>query len=432
MNNIHSKIIAGAAAAVLFLTANINAQTPAQNQKESVLTLEKCIEITLKNNPRIAAAASSAQSQRNRLSQSKAGYFPQISASANYRREDSKNAAGWKGAEDNYTSSVSASQMIYDFGKTGLSADIQKNTYYASLQESEGTANDIIYQLKQAYIAVLAAEEQRDVFRQSVEQYEAQLKRAKAFYDVGTRPKIDVTTATVNLNNAKLNLIKAENALAIARQRLLNVMGTRDQQPADFKLEKQSKTPDFKITLEEALRQAFDQRQDLASYNLRLESARQNVKLSRAGHAPELNASASYSWTGDDFPLYDGWRAGASVSLPLFSGFSTVNKVEESKNALNTAYFNLTDAQQNALLDVRTCYSNLQEAASRIPVADISRRQAQENYDLAVGRYTVGVGNYIEVKDAEVSLSNAKLSYISAVFDYNLAIADLKRAMGTR
>jgi outer membrane protein TolC len=163
-----------------------------------------------------------------------------------------------------------------------------------------------------------------------------------------------------------------------------------------------------------------------------MESAKQNVKLSKTGFAPSLNANASYTFNGNEFPLYDRWSAGAGLSVPLFSGFSTVNKVKEAKNSLNAAYYNLTDAQQNALLDVRTAYLNLQEAQSRIPVADISRRQAEENYKLAVGRYTVGVGNYIEVKDAEVSFSSTKLSYISAVFDYNLAIADLKRAMGTR
>ena len=67
---------------------------------------------------------------------------------------------------------------------------------------------------------------------------------------------------------------------------------------------------------------------------------------------------------------------------------------------------------------------------SKIPVAEISRTQAEENYNLAVGRYKVGVGNYIEVKDAETTLSDAKLSYINAVFDYILSIAALNKAMG--
>ncbi|MDR0646668.1 MAG: TolC family protein [Elusimicrobiota bacterium] len=416
---------------VLFGLVRLCAQTAEKNSEQETFTLDKCIELTLKNNPRIAAADSSTEAQRNRLSQTKAGYLPQVSGGASYSHSNTELKWSGNGSTNSYGSSLSASQLIYDFGKTGLSADIQKNSYQSSLQDSESTRNSVIYELKQAYVAVLADIEQYEVFKQSVEQYQEQLKRAQAFYDVGTRPRIDVTTAQVNLNNAKLNLIKAENTLKIAKQKLLNVMGLYDS-ATDFELEKQSEIPQFDITLEEALKQAVENRPDLASYKLKLESARQNVKLSSTGFAPELNASGSYSWKGSEFPLDDSWSLGANVSLPIFSGFSTVNKIKESKNSMNTAYYNLTEAHQNVLLDVRTCYFNLQEAASRIPVADVSRQQAEENYKLAVGRYTVGVGNYIEVKDAEVSLSNAKLNYISAVFDYNLAIADLKRAIGTR
>jgi TolC family type I secretion outer membrane protein len=412
---------------------NLCAQTVNQETKKDFFTLDKCVELTLKNNPRIAAAVVTAEAQRNRLWQGRADYLPQISGSAGVTRSDSKpSGSSWQGADNNYRSSISASQLIYDFGKTGLSNDMQKNSYYASLQDSESVKNSVIYELTQAYMAVLADEEQYEVYKKSVEQYQEQLKRAQAFYDVGTRPKIDVTTAQVNLNNAKLNLIKAQNTLQIAKQRLLNIMGIYDR-TEDFKLEKQSQLPAMNITLEDALKQAVDKRPDLVSYKLKLESARQNVKLSATGFAPALSASGSYGWNGTEFPIdNENWSVGASVNVPIFSGFSTINKIKESKNNLNTAYYNLTEAQQNALLDVRTCYFNLQEAAERIPVADVSREQAQENYNLAVGRYTVGVGNYIEVKDAEVSLSNAKLDYISAVFDYNLAIADLKRAMGTR
>ena len=68
------------------------------------------------------------------------------------------------------------------------------------------------------------------------------------------------------------------------------------------------------------------------------------------------------------------------------------------------AYYNLTSAEQAVLLEIKKAYLNVQDSRSKIPVAEITRTQAQENYELAVGRYKVGVGNYIEVKDAETTL----------------------------
>ena len=400
-------------------------------QAGAQLSLEDCINLTLKHNPTLQAASLNTQVQQNRLAQTRANYLPQINGNASYSRSNQENAAGWGDAQDGYSSSISASQLIYDFGKTGLSSKIQKNNLYSSKQDEQNTINEVIYQLKQAYYGVLNAEESRNVYAQSVEQYQEQLKRAKAFYDVGTRPKIDVTTAEVNLNNAKLNLIKGENALKTAYYNLTNIMGIYDQNPS-FTLVQKNTVPKYNITIEDALKEAQKNRPDLLSMQLKLENAKRNVSLAKTGYAPSLTANGSYGWSGQDFPLYDRWSVGAGINVPIFSGLSTYNQVKEAQNNMQVAYANLTAKEQAILLDVKTCYFNFEEAKTRIPVAELSRKQAQENYDLAVGRYKVGVGNYIEVKDAETTLSNAKLSYIGAVFDYNLAIANLQRAMGKR
>lgn len=395
------------------------------------LTLEDCINLTLQHNPSLKAAYLNTQVQQNKLAQTRSNYLPQVSGNASYSRSNQETDGGWGDARDGYSSSVSATQLIYDFGKTGLSNKIQKNNLYSSQQDEQNTINEIIYKLKQAYYGVLNAQESRNVYAQSVEQYQEQLKRAKAFYDVGTRPKIDVTTAEVNLNNAKLNLIKGENALKTAYYNLTNVMGVYDEGPS-FTLAKNDAIPEYNITAEEALKEAKNNRPDLLSLQYKLENAKKSINLAKTGYAPSLTANGSYGWSGQDFPLYDRWSVGAGVSVPLFNGFSTYNQVKESKNNLQIAYENLNAKEQAILLDVKTCYFNLEEAKTRIPVAELSQKQAQENYNLAVGRYKVGVGNYIEVKDAETTLSNAKLSYINAVFDYNLAIANLERAMGKR
>ncbi len=400
-----------------------------QTDKSNILTLQDCIDITLKNNPSIASSYASQEAQKNRVSQSKSSYLPQVDASANYSRGNSKTSTGWNDAANNYSSSINAKQLIYDFGQTGLSTDIQKNTYYSSVADTKNLVVNTIYQLKEAYYAVLLAKQRKLVYEQSVEQYQQQLKRAKGYYEVGTRPKIDVTTAEVNLNNAKLNLIQTENLLNKSFHVLLNIMGIYDYDES-FDITMNDTLPEFTLTEEEAINTAMQNRQDLLSYRLKLENARQNIKLSKTGYAPSINATGSYGWSGNDFPLYDRWSVGAGISVPLFSGFSTYNKVKEAQNNMLSAYYNLTAAEQDILLDIKKAYLNVQDSKSKIPVAEISRTQAEENYQLAVGRYKVGVGNYIEVKDAETTLSDAKLSYINAVFDYILSIAALNKAMG--
>lgn len=417
---------------LIFLSALL-ALTPLFAQETNVkkLTLDDCINITLQNNPEIAASYSTQEAQRSQLKQSKSSYLPQINGNAAYNRSNSNTANQNTGTNNNYSAGVNATQLIYDFGQTSSNVGIQEKAYQSAVQNTNSLINNKIYALKVAYYAVLSAEEAEDIYKQSVEQYTEQLKRAKAFYEVGTYPKIDVTSAQVNLNDAKLNLLAAQNALETRRQELLNIMGVTEPENS-FTLEMKDNLPPFTLTLEEAIKEAYKNRPDLLSKQLQVESARQNVTLAKTGYAPTLTANGSYNWSGNDFPLYDRWSAGASLNVPIFSGFSTYNKVEQSKQNLQTAQHNLTALEQQVLLDVKTAYFDLNNAKERIPVAELTAKQAKESYDLAVGRYKVGVGNYIEVKDAETSYSKAKLSHIQAVFDYNLAVAKLKNSIGTR
>ena len=414
------------------LSAALSAQNiDGTNLQEQKLTLEDCINLTLQNNPEIAASYSTQEAQKSQLKQSKSNYFPQINGSAGYNRSNSNSAQGNSGTNNNYSASVNATQLIYDFGQTSSTVGIQEKSYQSAVQNTTALINDKIYALKVAYYAVLSAEESENVYKQSVEQYTEQLKRAKAFYEVGTYPKIDVTSAQVNLNDSKLNLLTAQNLVKTRRQELLNVMGISDPNPT-FSLEMTDVLPPFELTLEDALEEANKNRPDLLSKQLQVESARQNVTLAKTGFAPTLTANGTYAWSGAEFPLYDRWSAGANLNVPIFSGLSTYNKVEQAKQNLQTSYSNLTALEQKILLEVKTAYLALNNAKERIPVAELTKEQAKESYDLAVGRYKVGVGNYIEVKDAETSYSKAKLSYIEAVFDYNLAVAKLKNSIGTR
>jgi len=106
--------------------------------------------------------------------------------------------------------------------------------------------------------------------------------------------------------------------------------------------------------------------------------------------------------------------------------------VEEARANLNVLSANEESLRQAVFLDVQQSYLNLKDAEERIPTAELIVRQAEENLELASGRYAAGVGNPIEVTDAQVSLSSAKTSYIQALYDYRVSQASLEKAMGAR
>ena len=156
------------------------------------------------------------------------------------------------------------------------------------------------------------------------------------------------------------------------------------------------------------------------------------MSLARKGYFPVLNGTASYSWVGHSFPDGDGRSAGVALSVPIFSGFSTKHQISEAKANLLILNANEEELRQGVLLDVQQSLLNLAEAEERITVAELTVKQAQENSDIANGRYAAGVGNPIEVTDADVALSNAKTAHTQALYDYKVARASLEKAMGVR
>ena len=121
------------------------------------------------------------------------------------------------------------------------------------------------------------------------------------------------------------------------------------------------------------------------------------------------------------------------VTFPLFNGFLTNNQVkEEAKQNLNIQKANQEALRQSILLDVQQAYLNLRALEDGVAVAELTVRQAQENYEIVNGRYNAGVGSPLDVTNALVVQSNAKTNYISALANYKIAEAALLKAMGER
>jgi outer membrane protein TolC len=263
-----------------------------------------------------------------------------------------------------------------------------------------------------------------------VGQFQQHLDQAKAFFEVGTKPKFDVTKADVDLSGAKLNLLRAENAFRLGVVALNNAMGIPEAPEYEI--------PDFvpslnkKVDLEEATRKAYDHRPDLMAIAMKKKSLEQSIELARKGYYPSVSGTASYDWGGKYLPLVQGWSIGAQLEVPLFEGFSTKYQVEEARANLDVLAANEAFLRQTIYQEVKQAWLNIDDAADRIVTAELAVRQANENLDLANGRYASEVGSPIEVTDALVAVSNAKTAFISAWSDYRLAEASLEKAIGEK
>jgi outer membrane protein TolC len=124
------------------------------------------------------------------------------------------------------------------------------------------------------------------------------------------------------------------------------------------------------------------------------------------------------------------WDVGLTLTVPLFSGYLTQSQVAAARANMIVADANEEVLRQNVILEVHQVFANLKEAEERVQTSEVVVRQAEENLDLANGRFQAGVGTTVEQTDAQVLLTNAKTSRVQALYDYRVALAQLQKAMG--
>lgn len=421
-----------------------------------VLTLSRAVDMALSIQPSLSGARYTVRANEARVGQARSGYYPQLTGSASYSRISPAATSGTttlpsvgggsaagagtgaaaipeiiptsSGTFDQYAGSVGVSQLVYDFGKTSTQVQISKLNTDAARFDLANVRQTVVLNVKQAYYNVLQAQRNADVSRQTVRQFEQHLDQARSFYEVGTKSRFDVTKAEVDLSNARVSLISAENQVRLAYVALKNAIGVPNA--PDYRLEQALLYEPYGLPFEDAIEQAYAKRPDLLAQIKRRESSRESITLARKGYFPAFTANGNYNYTGTTFPLQSGWSYGLNFSLPIFEGFLTRYQVSEAQSNFGVASASEQSLRLDVYSQVQQGYVNLRDAAERITASDLAVRQARENVDLANGRYGAGVGSPLEVTDAIVAQSNAELTYSAALRDYKNAQAAVEKAIG--
>lgn len=420
---------------MLFLACPSFAQEPPIKAGDP-LDLDRAIEIGLKMNPAITGYHYAMKAREAQVGQARAGFFPSIDGNASFTRNFSVNNTNdpyYTSYLDHYNqnvASVSLKQMLFDFWRTPTSYSISKLNLEASRRDIDNSVNTVVNTIKSAYYGVLKAKRSRDVNLEIVDQYVKHLRIAAIFFEAGKKPKYDVTKAELDLSNAKLGLIGAENDYKVAWVNLNNAMGVDGD--AEYAIRDSLGYEKYEITLEDALKAAYQARPDLKSLEAQRESAERSVARAKQEYYPQINGNAQYNFVGSQYPLGQGWYAGVGLTVNLFDGLSTTNKVAEALANKQSVDAKISAMKLQIMLDVKQAWLGLIKARQTIDTTNVQIKQASENLEITNLRYEAGLADPLEVTDATVSYSQAKLANISALFDYKVARANMEKAMGGR
>jgi outer membrane protein TolC len=405
-----------------------------------VLSVDDAVAIALDTQPNIKARISDYVAAAFRVDQALAPLFPQVTANATAAM--SKNAASstiptvtnrtvTRSSESPFDPTVvriSISQMIFDFGKNFASTEAARKLADVALEDTELQRQLVTQTVKESYTNINFAMRLIQVNQQAVERAELNLRSARGFFEVGTRPKSDVARAEVDVANAKLDLIRARNAERLARVALATAMGLPATTPLTIQdnLVYQPVTIDRTRLAEDALRMRPEFRQS----RLNAEANEARLRRSFRDFFPDITAGGFYGATRGD--LNEAWEINLNLNWTIFDGGNRIARYREARANLDAAQARVKAAELDISREVEQSINNVIEADERIQAAQVAVASAQENFRLAQGRFDAGVGTILELTDAQLALTQAQNTEAQALADYRIALARLDRAVGRR
>ncbi|MEX2148487.1 MAG: TolC family protein, partial [Candidatus Rokuibacteriota bacterium] len=391
-----------------------------------VLTLDEALAIALENQPNIQARLSDYAAAAYRVDQALSPLLPQLSAGISAARTQSFSPTTVSGAstasirtwDDSTLARVSVSQLLFDFGKTFASTEVARKLADVASEDVELQRQLITLAVKESYTNINFAQRLIAVQQQALERAELNVRSARGFFEVGTRPKSDVTRAEVDVANARVDLIRARNAERNARVALNTAMGIAANTPTQI----QDNLVYEPVTLDpvQLVGEAYRQRPESRQARLQVEAADARARRAFRDFFPDITASGFYGGTRAD--LNEVWEIGLGLSWSLFDGGNRMARYRETRVLLEGAQARVRATELDISREVEQAQINVSEANERIQAAKTAVESALENFRLAQGRFDAGVGTILELTDAQLALTQTQNAETQALADYRIAL----------
>jgi len=418
------------------LVINLNAS--------DVYTVDELILKALQNSPTLQISKANYEASMSRYDSAFSGYLPSVDLHAATGKTGISDTFGGTDdmIDDNILlGSLSAKQIIYDFGKTGGNVDSSKFDATSYSMQNIQDISDKKRDVKEAYYHVLNALSLILVQKENVKLNEAQLYRSQRYFEAGIRTKIDVSDAKVTLIQARLDLKRAEYNLKLAYANLDEVAGFTDleQKYTVYAQELDlnslySSIHSYKFSLVKSISYAYENRATLKKQEAQIQASIAQEDQVSSEYYPSLYLSADYTKQSVDtlkrFTPQDQWQATLNMDWNLYQGGSTSARVQEKKIYTNISNATLVDYKLSIKKETTKAYINVNKSKDSVELSQNLVKVSEEKFEQASKRYEHGLSDYIELQQARQGYIDAKATLVVDYYDYYIAIATLDNAIG--
>jgi outer membrane protein len=404
---------------------------PRPTETQQVLTMEDAVKIALDNQPQILAKIGDYQAQLQNIAIQLAPQLPQLTGQWGGKWDQSPSSVRNVTVQTRSLSTsatVTATQLLWDFGKTLAATDAARAGAKSSAEDVEIQKQETVRLVKEAYYGLALSNRLVQVRQAQLDRALVNLRSAKGFFEVGTQPKSSVTRAEVDVANGQLDIIKAVNDVNIFRLTINQLMGIPINTPTEIRDNLTYEHVEFET--KNLLNEAFARRPEYRQIKARYEQADYTVKQQFRNFFPNVVAQGTYGAARPD--MNETYNYGLQLNWSIFDGGGKIALYKQAQAERDAAQARVRDTELTIWQQVERAYVTVQQAEEAIGAAQKAVESADENFRLSQGRFDAGVANIIELTDAQLALTTAESNVAQALAAYRIAITQLERFMGRR
>ncbi len=411
---------------------------PLRRRTPQSLTLQDAEKIALQNHPRVQAAGYLAR-RRKRAWAKRSPLITRWPSEASLARTPKTTAASPLARLNNptvfdrFAYGVTISQLVTDFGRTH---ELVKSSKYAAQAEQANVTlsrADVLLAADQAFYGVLRAQAVLQVAQETVKARQLVSDQITTLEKNKLKSGLDVSFANVDLSQAQLLQIQAQNDLDASLADLSAALGYSEQHAFTLADPLPSTPQPPPADFPGVLQTAIQNRPELIGQRFELQSAQSFAKAERDLWFPTLSAigTAGLVPFRQDNLISPRYAAGGfNLNIPIFNGhlYGSLRSEAEARASAQQQY--VRDLQNRITRDVRTAWLNANSAFQRLSVTEQFLAQARQAYDLAQARYKLGLSSIIELSQAQLNQTQAEIVEASAKYDYQVQTSVLNYQMG--
>jgi outer membrane protein len=388
------------------------------------LTINDAIDKAVSSFPGYKASSFKVESTKALYDASLGPYFPSLDASTDMSHHDNF-------IQDYYSRvyGITASYILFDGGKRSSERSISYQNLINDSEDRRKTLLDLVYNVRVSFYTAIAQKETIEQRRVQLDDAQKDVEVAKGRHKYGIVKLSDVLQASVRLDQARFNLVRAEGDYMKALSDLNSLIGEPldNVAPLEGMLDSTIALPKRTVLYEIAY-----QRPEIKQAEAALKISELSSKRNLSQFFPVVSVSAAYTRTsGGLYQTYvpEDRTLGLRATWNVFELGKFFRQKAASIN-IDVSRENLDNVKRQIRLDVDKTYEDSLTAIKSLDVARQQLKEAEQNYSQAFGQYKLGTSDILSLVQAESLLANAREQFISSKLNVILTKVQLERLAG--